>query len=166
MSIDPTPIDGDRYVGATPTQTKTNAQSNAKPASDLDGVSSTTDTQTTWPVEEAIGQESVTLGDELAEAIGLGLTRNNPVWTSAALDRIRELQHVLMKCAFALPQGDRGPVLAGVKSLELSVMLRLRLDEAIYAEQQAATRGSIAVESKAPSNASKSEIMDNRAIAA
>lgn len=162
MSIDPVSIDSDRYVGST---ARPNGSS-AAPASSRVSVSTPVGTRVSDSVENDFSPSSVTLSDELVDAIGLNLTRHNPVWTSSALDRIRELQHVLMKCAFGLPQEDRAPVLGGVKALELAVTLRLRFDEAMYAEQQAQLRRSASVEPNEMSNGGRTEATQSRAIAA
>ncbi len=96
------------------------------------------------PVAEVDGEERAhderglstpTLSDELVQALGLPWTRHNPVWGPSALDRLRALQHTLMKKAFSLPQEDRAPTLQAVKSLEIAVNLRLRLEEAQHIEQ-------------------------------
>lgn len=76
-----------------------------------------------------------TLTDELVHALGLPWTRHNPVWGPSALDRLRALQHTLMKKAFSLPQEERTPALQAVKCLEIAVNLRLRLEEAQHLEQ-------------------------------
>ena len=90
---------------------------------------------------EPTRKESPTLSDELVHALGLGWTRQNPVWTSEALNRMRSLQHVLMKQAFSMPVDDRSPVLEGVKAMEIAISLRVRLEVALHEQQQAILRG-------------------------
>ena len=163
MSIDPVSIDTDRVIAEA---NRARGQVAPNPVNRVSSASSATHASLVESVESEFVLGSTTLSDELAEAIGLGLTRQNPVWTTAALDRIRELQHVLMQCAFALPQENRAPVLGGVKALELAVTLRLRLDEAIYAEQQAQLRQSARAEQSLVQSESKLESVKGRALAA
>lgn len=163
MSIDPVSIDADRVIAEANRAKGPSAQN---PVNRVSSTSLAAHAGLVESVESEFVLGAATLADELAEAIGLGLTRHNPVWTSAALDRIRELQHVLMKCAFALPQEERAPVLGGVKALELAVTLRLRLDEAIYAEQQAELRRSARAEQVHPQSESKLESVKSRPLAA
>jgi hypothetical protein len=79
--------------------------------------------------------ESLTLADDLAQALGLAWTRRNPVWGSAALDRILGLQQTLMKKALTLPQDEKVLTLQAVKCLEIAANLRLRLEEGLCTEQ-------------------------------
>ncbi len=74
------------------------------------------------------------MADALVGALGLPLTRHNPVWGPFALDKLRELQHVLMKHAFAQTGANRQVVLDAVKTIELSVALRIRFEEAVQQE--------------------------------
>ncbi len=78
---------------------------------------------------------SLPLADDLAQALGLAWTRSNPVWGPTALDRIRSLQHTLMKKALGQAQEDRLVTLQAVKCLEIAVNLRLRLEEGLHIEQ-------------------------------
>ena len=82
------------------------------------------------------GPGSPGLAEELAGALGLGLTRNNPVWGAHALEKLRGLQHVLMRQAFGLPPEQRTLLLQAVKVLEVAVALRLRLEACLLAEQE------------------------------
>lgn len=81
--------------------------------------------------------ETPPLPDELVHALGLPWTRHNPVWGPMALDKLRALQHTLMKKSFSLAQDERGPTLLAVKTLETAVGLRLRFEEARHSEQNA-----------------------------
>jgi hypothetical protein len=74
------------------------------------------------------------MADELAQTVGLPLTRHNAVWGPFALDKLRELQHVLMKHAFAQTAEKRQDVLDSVKVVEVAVVLRLRFEEAAQQE--------------------------------
>ena len=69
--------------------------------------------QATASHESEVLDGQLALSDELTQALGLNWTRQNPVWTSQALNRMRSLQHVLMKKAFSLPRDSRQPVLEG-----------------------------------------------------
>jgi hypothetical protein len=94
--------------------------------------------------------------DELVVALGLPLTRHNPVWGPFALDKLRELQHVLMKHAFTQTGDQRQVVLDAVKTVELSVTLRIRFEEAAQQEalqqqQEAARRAPTSPTATAPS---------------
>jgi hypothetical protein len=96
------------------------------------------------------------IGDELVVALGLPLTRHNPVWGPFALDKLRELQHVLMKHAFTQTGDQRQVVLDAVKTVELSVTLRIRFEEAAQQEalqqqQEAARRAPTSPTATAPS---------------
>lgn len=82
------------------------------------------------------GPGSPGLAEELAGALGLNLTRNNPVWGAHALEKLRGLQHVLMRHAFGLPPEQRTLLLQAVKVLEVAVALRLRLEACLLAEQE------------------------------
>jgi hypothetical protein len=163
MSLDPVSIDADRPIV---TDSRVNGSIPAGSGSRVSSVSIAAHASLVESVESFFVLGSTTLADELADAIGLGLTRQNPVWTPAALDRIRELQHVLMKCAFSLPQEDRAPVLGGVKALEVAVTLRLRFDEAVYAAQQAELRRSAVAEQSDPQSDGKIESIKSRSVAA
>jgi hypothetical protein len=98
--------------------------------------------QATASHESEVLDGQLALSDELTLALGLTWTRQNPVWTSQALNRMRSLQHVLMKKAFSLSQDSRQPVLEGVKVLESAIALRVRLEAAMYEQEQALLRGS------------------------
>lgn len=82
------------------------------------------------------GPGSPGLAEELAGALGLNLTRNNPVWGAHALEKLRGLQHLLMRHAFGLPPEQRTLLLQAVKVLESAVALRLRLEACLLAEQE------------------------------
>ncbi len=93
------------------------------------------DGQISDEVREASGltpevfDSSLTLCDRLSNAFGLPLTRHNAVWGPFALDKLRELQRALLEHAMTLEAEPRRPVLDAVKTIELSVMLRLRYEE-------------------------------------
>jgi hypothetical protein len=95
-------------------------------------------TATTPAVALVIGAEpeegGLSMADGLVGALGLSLTRHNPVWGPFALDKLRELQHVLMKHAFVQAEDQRQAVLNAVKTVEVAVTLRLRLEEALQQE--------------------------------
>jgi hypothetical protein len=74
------------------------------------------------------------MGYQLINTLGLTMTLHNPVWGPFALDKLRELQHALMKHAFSLEGEARQKILSGVQTVEVAVTLRLRYEEAAQAE--------------------------------
>jgi hypothetical protein len=74
------------------------------------------------------------MGEQLVGALGLTMTLHNPVWGPFALDKLRELQHTLMKHAFSQEGEARQKMLNAVKTVEVAVTLRLRYEEAAQAE--------------------------------
>jgi hypothetical protein len=138
MKVDVGTIDGGRRAAAP--DTLTNAQ--------LGLIHGDDDAASILPIglaesgsRELPRRDSPTLSDDLAQALGRTWTRENPVWTSEALNRMRSLQHALMKKAFSMPQDSRLPVLDGVRTLEQAISLRVRLEAALHEQELATLRG-------------------------
>jgi hypothetical protein len=120
---------GDRVAAPQPQRRMQGPASGAQPPGQPLGIAST---GAAHPGPEP---GSPGLCDELSSALGLPLTRGNAVWGGNALEKLRGLQHILMKYAFTLPHDQRGPLLQAVKVLELAVALRLRFEACLLAEQ-------------------------------
>jgi hypothetical protein len=131
--MDPSIRDGTPPAGGVNRSPAANPNNRLRPVQDRQAQSPAAP-----PVPIIIGPEpeegGLSMADGLVGALGLPLTRHNPVWGPFALDKLRELQHVLMKHAFVQAEDQRQPVLNAVKTVEVAVTLRLRLEEALQQE--------------------------------
>lgn len=82
------------------------------------------------PAEPAAAADATpTIGDRVAQSLGLALTRHNPVWTHLAIPSLRSLQQRLLEHGLANPGAERAQVLQAVKVVEGQVQLRLRFEQ-------------------------------------
>ncbi|MCW7536976.1 hypothetical protein OOT46_03795 [Aquabacterium sp. A7-Y] len=69
------------------------------------------------------------IGEQMAQAFGAACTVESPLWTGASLPRFRALEQGLLETAIKSQGQDRQQLLAAIRSVEVAVQYRLRLEQ-------------------------------------